>query len=66
VAIVDLLAGSPDTPLAVASGTSTTGASVVSAGITFPAGGSAHSFAIKTQTSAGAAFVWGIELVRIA
>jgi hypothetical protein len=62
VAIVDLLAGSPDTPLAVASGTSTTGAQVESAAITFPAGGVAHSFAIKTKTSAGAAFIWGIQL----
>jgi len=66
VALVDLLGGSPDTPLAVASGTSVTGASVVSAAITFPVGGVSHSFAIKTQTSASAAFVWGCDLVRIA
>jgi hypothetical protein len=65
VALVDLLAGSPDVPLAVASGTSTTGASIVSGPITFPAGGVPHTFAIKTQTSAGAAFIWAIQLARI-
>ena len=66
VAIVDLLGGSPNTPLAVASGVSVTGASVISAAITFPAGGVSHTFAIKAQTSAGAAFVWSVDLTRIA
>lgn len=64
VALVDLLAGAPDTPLAVASGTSTTGAAVTSGTITFPAGGTSHTFAIKTQTASGAAFVWGVQLVK--
>lgn len=65
VALVDLLAGAPNTPIAVASGTSTTGARVVSGVITFPAGGVSHTFAIKTQTASGAAFVWGVQLVKV-
>lgn len=64
VALVDLLGGAPDVPLAVASGTSTTGALVTSGPITFPAGGVDHTFAIKAQTAAGAAFVWGVSLAK--
>lgn len=64
VAIVDLGAGAPDTPLAVASGTSTTGALVTSSAIVFPAGGVNHQFGIKAQVASGAGFVWGVQLSR--
>lgn len=65
VALVDLLGGAPDVPLAVASGSSVTGGRIVSGSITFPSGGVPHTFAIKAQTSAGAAFVWAAQLQRL-
>jgi hypothetical protein len=64
VALVDLLAGLPDTPIATVTGTSATGASGQSSAITFAAGGSAHTYAIKTKITAGSGFAWGISIIK--
>jgi len=63
-AIMNLTDGSPDTPLAVVSSSSTTGALVTSANITFPAGGATKTYGIKVQVDTGSGFVWAVRLVR--
>lgn len=66
VAIVNLSAGAPDTPLATCAVTSTTGEVVTSAAITFPAGGSTSQFGIKPKVSANSGYLIGAALVRTA
>ncbi len=63
VAIVNLTTA-PDTPLAIATSTSTTGASATSGAITFAAAGSTVNYGIKTKVSSGSGFAWSIQLVK--
>lgn len=64
VALVNLTDGSPDTPIATATLTSTTGERAVSGAITFPSGGSAKVYGIKAKVSANSGFVIGARLTR--
>lgn len=66
VSIMDLSAGSPDTPLATAGpGTSTPAPGLMQSGlITFPAGGSTHRFGIKVKLGSGSGTVWGVKLSK--
>lgn len=66
VAFVDLSDGAPDTPLATCAITSTTGAVVTSAAITFPAGGSTKNYGIKVKVDSGSAYLIGVTLMRTA
>jgi hypothetical protein len=66
VAIVDLDDGAPDTPLATATITSTTGARARSGSITFAAAGSAKNYGIKVKISGGSGYAWGARLMRTA
>jgi len=66
VSIVDLSSGTPDTPLATATTTSTTGAVVQSSAIGFGAPGSARLYGIKVKVSANTGFAWGIRVKRTA
>lgn len=66
VALVNLTDGAPDTPIATATITSTTGALARSAAITFPAGGSDKYFGIKPKVSANSGAVIGASIVRTA
>jgi hypothetical protein len=63
-ALVNLTDGSPDTPIATISSTSTTGERQLSGPITFPAGGSTKQYGIKVKVSGGVGFIWGLSLVR--
>jgi len=65
VAIVNLSDGSPDTPLATMSSTSTTGDTAISGAISFAAGGTTKTYGIKTQVSSGVGFAWGIQLIKV-
>lgn len=64
VVLVNLTDGAPDTPIATATVTSTTGAIGTSTAITFPAGGSAKVFGIKAKVSANSGFVIGARIKR--
>lgn len=64
VALVNLTDGAPDTPIATASVTSTTGARAVSSAITFATGGSSKVYGIKSQVSANSGFVIGARIRR--
>lgn len=66
VALVNLSDGSPDTPIATATITSTTGARAVSSAITFAAGGSAKVYGIKAKVSANSGYVIGARITRTA
>lgn len=66
LAIVNLTDGAPDTPLATATLTSTTGATARSAAITFPAPGSVRDFGIKAKVSANSGYVIGARIVKTA
>lgn len=65
VAIVNLSDGSPDTPIATISSTSTAGEVKTSTAIPFAAAGSNKTYAIKAQISTGLGFSWGLECVRV-
>ena len=64
VALVNLTDGSPDTPLATISSTSSTGERQRSSTITFATGGAAKTYALKTKVSAGYGFQWDAAIVR--
>lgn len=66
VAIVDLSSGSPDTPLATGTSTSTTGERIQTGAVTFPAPGAPKDLAIKAKVSSGNGWLWQIKLVRTA
>lgn len=66
LALVNLSDGAPDTALVEISSSSTTGARVQSGAITFPAGGAAKNFALKSKTTAGAGYAWSAVLARTA
>lgn len=66
VAIMNLTDGSPDTPLATLTITSTTGAQAQSGAITFAAGGADKTYGIKAKISGGSGEAFGIRLVRTA
>ncbi len=65
-AIVNLTDGAPDTPIAVATMTSTTGEVADSGSITFGAPGTTKQYGIKTKVSANTGELIGISLVRTA
>jgi len=66
-ALVNLSEGSPDTAIVEISSTSTSGELQTSTAITFSAGGTARTYAVKTKTAAGVpASAWGLALVRSA
>lgn len=66
VGVVDLSGGSPDTPIATATGNFPTGVGtpglIESGVITFPAGGSTHRFGIKVKVASGNGTVWSVKL----
>lgn len=63
--LVNLSQGSPDTPMVSIASSSTAGELQVSGVITFPAGGTDRTYAIKTKTGAGVqSFGWGFALVK--
>lgn len=64
VALMNLSDGAPDTPLASATITSTTGEVVASGPITFAPAGAGKGYGIKTKVSANSGEVWGIRLFR--
>jgi hypothetical protein len=64
VALVNLSDGAPDTPIATAFITSTTGARAVSGTVTFPAGGTTKVYGIKAIVSANSGFVTGARMNR--
>ena len=64
VALVNLSDGAPDTPIATATLTSTTGAVSQSGAITFPGGGSSKNYGIKAKVSANTGFVIGARIRR--
>jgi len=64
VAIVNLIDGAPDTPLATCSITSLTGEVATSGAITFASGGVEKQYGIKVKVSANTGFAWGISLIR--
>jgi len=66
LALVNLTDGAPDTPLVTISNSSTTGIRQQSAAITFPAGGAAKDYAIKSLVNAGAGYAWAATLERTA
>jgi hypothetical protein len=63
VALVNL-SDAPDVPIATATITSLTGERAVSGVITFPAGGTAKLYGIKSKTSANSSFVIGARCSR--
>jgi hypothetical protein len=65
-AIMDLSSGSPDTPLATATITSTTGEVGTSGAIVFGAPGIDRQYGVKCIVSANTGFAWGIALRKIA
>lgn len=64
VGIFSLDTGSPNTPLATASVTSTTGANATSGAIVFEAPGLSRQYGIKVLVTAGTGFLMGAYLVR--
>lgn len=64
VAIVNVTDGSPDTPLATLTLTSTTGDRAQSGSITFAGAGSAKNYGIKVKISTSSGEVWAVRLVR--
>lgn len=63
--LVNLSQGSPDTPMVSITSTSTAGELQVSTAITFPAGGTDRTYAVKTKTATGvASYGWAFALVR--
>jgi hypothetical protein len=66
VSLMDLTSGSPDTPIATATLTSTTGAVATSGPITFGAAGIVRQYGLKTLVTAGTGFLIGASLVRTA
>lgn len=63
--LVNLSQGSPDTAIVSIASTSAAGELQTSSAITFAAGGTARTYAVKTKTaSGGASYVWGLALVR--
>jgi len=64
-AFVNLTDGSPDTPIAAMTSTSTTGASVSSGVIPFASPGAVKSYGIKTKVAGGSGFAWAFQLVRL-
>lgn len=64
VGLFDLSSGSPDTPLATASLTSTTGAVATSGAIVWGAAGVAREYGLKPIVSANTGFLIGASLVR--
>ena len=66
IALVNLDSGAPDTPLTTCAVTSLTGEVVVSAAITFPAGGTDLHFGLKSKVSANDGFLIGARIVRTA
>jgi hypothetical protein len=66
VSLVNLDGGAPDVPIATATLTSLTGAVAQSGTITFPAGGAAIHFGIKTIVSASDGFLIAARIIRTA
>lgn len=65
IGLYDLSSATPNTALALATGTSTTGVLVQSTAITFPAGGTKHVFGVKVRvTTAGTGNAWALKLSR--
>lgn len=65
-ALVNLSDGSPDTPIATISTTSTVGVPVTSSAISFAAPGSEKRYGIKSKVSSGTGYRWGLSLTRTA
>lgn len=66
LALVNLSDGSPNTPIATITSTSTTGESVTGTAITFAAAGADKLYAVKPKTASSYGFIWGASLVRLA
>jgi hypothetical protein len=66
VSLMSLDGGAPDVPIATATLTSLTGAVAQSGAITFPAGGVAIHFGLKTIVSANDGFLISARIVRTA
>jgi hypothetical protein len=66
VSLMSLDGGAPDVPIATATVTSLTGAVAQSGPITFPAGGAAIHFGIKTIVSASDGFLIAARIIRTA
>ena len=65
--LVNLSQGSPDTAIVSISSTATAGELQQSSVITFAAGGTARTYAVKTKTATGvASYGWGFALLRTA
>lgn len=64
VALVNLSDGAPDTPLVTVTSTSTTGAQLTSAAITFPAAGTTKDYGIKAKVSTAYGNQWLAKIVR--
>ena len=64
-ALVNLTDGTPDTPIATVSSTSTAGERQISSAITFAPPGAPKTYAIKTKVTAGTGYAWIIALVRL-
>lgn len=65
-ALVNLSEGAPDTAIVTVTSTSTTGDQQTSSAITFSAGGTSRTYAIKVKVSSGSGYVWAVNLVRSA
>lgn len=63
--IVNLSDGTPDTPLRSITSTSTAGELQTSAAITFAAGGTVKTYAIKTIVTSGSGYAWGLFLKKL-
>ena len=64
-ALVNLTDGTPDTPIATVTSTSSTGDRQISSAIMFATPGSPKVYAIKTDVSSGTGFAWEINVVRL-
>ena len=65
--LVNVSQGSPDTPIVTLTSTATAGELVVSTAITFAAGGTARTYAVKTETDTGvASYAWAFAMMRTA
>lgn len=65
LSLVNLTDGSPDTPIVSITSTSALGELQTSAAITFAAGGSVKTYALKAITSANSGSIWAAEIVKL-
>ncbi len=65
LSLVNLTDGAPDTPIVSITSTSALGELQTSTAITFAAGGSSKSYALKAITSANSGSVWAAQIIKL-